>query len=368
MKKTTIFIIVAIIIVFALTIAIAVGSMGFANWDVQTWFNNWGQSNNDIQDNPSYEDTIDIGGAVVEYENSNGIQISSAKLPVSAYAANGISPLADTAYKLTATIKPDTAVDKTIKWTVEWANSDSTWARDKSVTDYVTVSPTTDGALTANLTCLKAFSEPINVKATSSANSAAYATCKVDYAQRLQSTRFNFTGLGYSISLSSQNVELEAYALFVGATQGFARKYGPNVNNVFEYQYSYGGDYTIANNVLSSKFEIKASSELKTALSAVGLNCYATDWVTIEDFSYCNILWGLCGMDQLGDQAIWNTANYEKLLTAFGKTTTCDFQVRITSSCLYGGNVETLYNCHYSHSTAALVADTVTLSNGNIIL
>lgn len=368
MKKTMIYSIISVVIVVALIIVIAVGSLGFSNWDVKSWFNNWGQSNNDIQDNPSYEDINDMGGAVVEYENSNGIQISSAKLPVSAYAVNGISPLADTAYKLTATIKPNTAVDKMVNWTVDWANSDSAWARDKSVTDYVTVSPTSDGSLTANLTCLKAFGEPINVKAVSRVNSAAYATCRVDYAQKLQSTQFNFIGDEYSFSLNTQNVELTAFSLFMGAGQAFARRYGPRDDNSYNYQYIYGGDHTIANEVQSSKFEIKASTELKTALSSVGLTCRANDWVTIETFSFCNILWGLCGTDQLGDQAIWNTANYEKLLTAFGKTPTCDFQVRITSTCIYGGSVETLYNCHYSHSKGALAAETVTLDNSNIIM
>ena len=58
---------------------------------------------------------------------------------------------------LTATVSPETADNKAVDWSVSFVNPSSSWASGKSVTDYVTVTPTSDGALTANVNCLKAF-------------------------------------------------------------------------------------------------------------------------------------------------------------------------------------------------------------------
>ena len=58
---------------------------------------------------------------------------------------------------ITATVLPDTAINKNVTWTLSFADDQSEWATGKTVTDYVTVTPTSDGANTATLTCLKAF-------------------------------------------------------------------------------------------------------------------------------------------------------------------------------------------------------------------
>ena len=102
--------------------------------------------------------------------------------------------------RLVATVTPENAEDKSMDWTVEFANPSSAWASGKTVTDYVTVNPTTDGALTADVTGLKAFGEQIIVKCTSRVNPEAMATCTVDYIVR------------YSIDSSSVQVSAPAQA------------------------------------------------------------------------------------------------------------------------------------------------------------
>ena len=52
---------------------------------------------------------------------------------------------------LVATITPSTATNKKVDWSVSWL--DSSAAGGKTVTDYVTVTPLSDGSLTATLTC-----------------------------------------------------------------------------------------------------------------------------------------------------------------------------------------------------------------------
>ena len=123
-------------------------------------FKDWTKFQPDEQTEQT-DETADNGGAIIGEAEENGVKLMSAKIPVSEYAANGISPLAETAYTLTATITPSYAVNKTVDWSVAFVNPSSSWANGKTVTDYVTVTPTSDGALTATVSCLQAFGEQI---------------------------------------------------------------------------------------------------------------------------------------------------------------------------------------------------------------
>lgn len=162
----------------------------FSNGNISTW--HWtdkapikgdnGGDNGDIQDG---KNSAAAGGAIVSDSENHGISLMSLQIPVAAYAAEGIDAQADTAYKLTATITPDIASDKSVNWSVAWVNAGSTFASGKTVTDYVTITPTADGALTANLTCLKDFGEPIIVTVTSRDNAEVNSTCQVDYRKRI---------------------------------------------------------------------------------------------------------------------------------------------------------------------------------------
>lgn len=199
MKKTTIYSIVAVVVAIALIIVLAVGSSGFTNWNVKTWFKGDGQ--NTIQPNdpntPSKipDDTQFSGGMLVSDGEHSGMSIMSAKLPRVAYAANGISAQADSAYLLTATVYPDTATNKEMDWSVAWIDENSSFAKGKSVSDYVTVTPTSDGALTANITCKQAFGAQIKVTVVSRDNTDATAQCTLDYSQKVKSVSLKFGDL-----------------------------------------------------------------------------------------------------------------------------------------------------------------------------
>lgn len=89
---------------------------------------------------------------------------------------------------LTATISPETADNKAVDWSVAFVNQSSSWAKGKNVADYVTVMPSSDGALTATVNCLKAFGEQIKITVTSRVNPEAKAECTLDYARRILDT------------------------------------------------------------------------------------------------------------------------------------------------------------------------------------
>ena len=124
-------------------------------------------------------------GAVISETAEHGVSLMSAKIAPAAYAANGVSALADTAYTLTASVEPDYAGEKTFDWSIKFEDGSSSWANGKSVTDYVTVTPSSDGADTATVECRQAFGERILVTCTSRDYTGLSATCTVDYAQRI---------------------------------------------------------------------------------------------------------------------------------------------------------------------------------------
>ena len=99
------------------------------------------------------------GGMVIGGSEGSGVTLMSAKIAKEDHAAYGISPMAESAQLLTATVEPVDAMDKSVDWSIAFVNPTSAWASGKTVTDYVTVTPTEDGALTATVTNLQAFGE-----------------------------------------------------------------------------------------------------------------------------------------------------------------------------------------------------------------
>ena len=160
------------------------------------------------------EGVMDEGGAEISETVENGVQLMSAKIEPKDFAANGISPMAETAYQLTATITPSDAYNKAVDWSVEWVNSSSSWASGKTVTDYVTVTPTSDGALTANVENIQAFGEQIKVVCTSRDNPEASAECLVDYAKRITGVTVKLSSGENNISVNSSSKEVTVPTTF----------------------------------------------------------------------------------------------------------------------------------------------------------
>ena len=192
-KFWTGFLAVLLVLVIAGTAAlVGVLSDGFKNWD---------KFKPDEEQTEQTEETADNGGAIIGESVGSGVKVMSAKIAPENYAANGVSAQAETAYTLTATVLPEKASNKAVDWTVSFVNPSSAWATGKTVTDYVTVTPTADGALTANVECLQAFGEQIKVTVTSRNNADATATCLVDYAERVS---------GYTLTLSNGGVTISS--------------------------------------------------------------------------------------------------------------------------------------------------------------
>lgn len=154
------------IVAVLVAVALLVGSLGyltsgFKNWNVKTWLGK--------NETPKTEN---ISGMVFT---------TSVGMAASAFNANGSTVL-------TATITPDNASNKLVDWSAEWVNPSATWASGKIVSNYVTVTPTADGALSATVDCVAPFATQIKIVATSRENSSATADCIVDYAKKVTGT------------------------------------------------------------------------------------------------------------------------------------------------------------------------------------
>lgn len=133
-------------------------------------------------------------GMLVTPDETNG----AVKLSVAPLSANGgINQLSETSYTITATILPASALQKA-NWSVAWKDSGSSWATGKTVTEYVTVTPSEENLLTATLSCVKAFSEQVILTASAAANTDKTATCTVDYQQRLVVNSLSLGGTALS--------------------------------------------------------------------------------------------------------------------------------------------------------------------------
>jgi len=152
------------------------------------------RNKDDVSDNGDGSIIVSDGGETVTEIEGSGVTLTSKKIARSAYAASGISETADNAYTLTASITPENATDKTVDWAVAFVNPSSTWASGKTITDYATITPASDGALTATLVCLQAFGEQIKVTVTSRSNVSATASCTLDYVKRINDIDLYFLG------------------------------------------------------------------------------------------------------------------------------------------------------------------------------
>ena len=113
---------------------------------------------------------------------------------------------------ITATVSPDNSADNTgLDWTMAFKNPSSEWAAGKTLSDYMTLTPSgTDvaGSKTVSVKCLKPFGEQIVITATSQDNPAVSASCTADFAQRIESATLKFGDLNVNLG-GDTNVKWE---------------------------------------------------------------------------------------------------------------------------------------------------------------
>lgn len=100
------------------------------------------------------------------------------------------APFEEKGVILTCTVKPDNATNKTINFKIEWVNPESDWANGKNISSYLTLEPVLN-EFTAQLICKAPFGEQAKITATSESNTDKFATCIVNFKNRLLDLKLN---------------------------------------------------------------------------------------------------------------------------------------------------------------------------------
>lgn len=282
------------------------------------------------QEQPNDEE--DDGGAVINEGESNGIKLMSAKIAPENYADYGISPMAETAYQLTATITPANATNKAVDWTVTWvggrehdggsSEGSSDWSEGKTVTDYVTVTPTSDGALTANVECLQAFGTQVRVTVTSRDNTSVKANATVDYTEKLSAVKATF---GSTV-------------LTNGMTKSFDLDASGQPAEVWTFDYTTSA-HTIADEYITT-VKISFADGVSAVESAVGVEfTWAGETITSGMPSFDKTFFDKVFVTESGAVSA-NAEQYNKLVTALSSGVAL-FEVEVSTTGTYGNKTDT---------------------------
>lgn len=154
------------------------------------------------------------------------------------YAENGTKSVTKT---LTATVLPTDAPDKSLDWEVMWCVP----IEGEDVTDYITVVPTSDGALTAKVTAHKAF-EGASAYVTATTRVGGFsAQCLVIYDGKPESFTFICNGKEYSNTSTLNTTAGETYSVKL------------NLNNALGSVGSEYGDFEIVSIKGLGRFTLK---------------------------------------------------------------------------------------------------------------
>lgn len=208
-------------------------------------------------------DDIDGSGLLVTPASTKTMKLAAAPL---AQSVND--------YILTATVAPSNAGNTGVDWAIAWSDASSEWASGKTVTDYITVAPASDGALTATVSCNKAFGEQIKVTVTSRENSKITADCLCDYSKKIIGfnittySGYNADGVNLSDNISIYTFDKPAYCFNYTST-------------VVTFEYS---DYTV-DDKFATTYNTTINPEYSGYLSEAGLTVQQTT-------KSSNSLWG----------------------------------------------------------------------------
>lgn len=229
------------------------------------WFN----KKEDKPEENKDETHVSSGMVIPETVEKNDVSLMCEAIPLSTYSVYGISPQAESACAITATLHPNNEAKNTaVEWAVKFADENSSWAQGKNATDYITVKPSgTDyvSSKTATVECLQPFGEQILITTISVDNPEITADCTVDYLQKV--TDFSLAFGNFECYFNGiTNISLNVASNGLNADGGYPipRLESSTVYTIpqeFTIDYACSGNYTVlssvkpnANNYYSGEF------------------------------------------------------------------------------------------------------------------
>lgn len=386
------------VLLLAVAITAAI-TKGFSDWNPYGWFDKaceheyidgvCSHCGEEEQTEPN-----ENGSSMIITPNINAnaaISLSAVRLgdimspqEISTYASEqgSTTNLAENVKRITATVLPVDATDKVLDWTIAWQNSSSTWAIGKTVTDYVTITPTSDGAETADVTCKQAFAEKIIIKASLRGSYDLESNeCVVDYTKKVigayprlynaQPSNSRYY-IDWTTSLDNLTPTFDFYR-GEASIQGFIlSNYASNTavgNGKLTYDFKYSDTYTLDDIdmqplILGSSYQIQPTEDYLAVMRTAGMNVKADagNYITFvsgenSKFSFADILLLNYVNNPLSDNAfvLFKTAlknNASKVMLRLKIVTPEMGDVPAT---------ETIYNIKFSVSSLQVTANSLSL-------
>lgn len=174
---STIIQIIGVILVLVLVMGFI--GVGFAS----DWFTDWSRFTSYEEELPAGDETPDEDAGT---QDKTVRSVSFKAMSTSQEFSSGITK------QITASVEPADATNKSVDWSIAWIGDVS-----EDISDYLTVSPTSDGSLTANITCLKSFRGKAALVTVTARDGGAQATCMISYKGEPSAFDFNNTGNSY---------------------------------------------------------------------------------------------------------------------------------------------------------------------------
>lgn len=350
-----------LIILLIATISIAIPSKGFTDWSK-------------FKKNPQVEQPDKPGvvkpdsGLIIDQIVANGMLLS-----VGTAAADEDGNMSQL---FTATITPSNATNKEVDWAIAFKNPDSEWATKKNIDDYVTVTPTSDGALTATVTCKAAFGEQIELTVTSRSNPGAYAVASVDYAKRLQSASVTVSGdENYIFDASSSAVTIKLFGLeqvknFTLGTIAYVPE-PTDSQSVSAKTFARNlGTMSPEDSSVTVSYRIVASDELKAAYAGTASGSVEisapTEYTILEALFNVDLYVYKSNTSGKGCQYYELTSSWNNISAALRNLSGHAFTLYVKASDSYS-EIETAYTVSIDKSNLTTSVSSVALSQGSII-
>ena len=178
-----------------------------------------------------------------------------------------------TVQQITATVTPSDALNAIVDWSIAWGETQGSWGSGAQgdISDYLTITPTSDGALTADVECLAPFGTQAIITANIRGHEEISDTCTVDYVQKYEdaTAQFNFTHTdpekNFTWNLNGENVQTVAFP----PVDTFSDLDGYTASHTVTAVYS--DVYTISTIPTSISIEMGCVATYKSALAQAGV-------------------------------------------------------------------------------------------------
>ncbi len=348
---------------FLLTVfVIAANTDGFSSLNPYGWFGEEEQPEEELPELPEGTDAIKEAG--VEIHNSELLKVSAFRTTVNEGTRKAPGVM------LVATVLPETTKDKSVTWTVEFADPNHEWAKGKTASEYLTLNSPLEDTSTVTVTAKKPFAAQLKIVATANSNPQAKAYCFVDYGQKLsENVGIHFSDIFAPSDMLTNNGIQNVQAMAATSVEQLKADYNKGTYSLEIY---YIDEYTAANQDESVFVKVRASEALYTTLQEKGIANETNDWVAVDNATILEIYDALTKLllmpssTSSGDSLVLkNIDNFNQAIAESDGEYDFEFQIGAFTE------FETKYytiQCKVDRNGPGFAARNVMLSMGNIVL